>query len=406
MEIEFSVIADLPEDTQALSTLLTEFENEYHIHVQLQRMTWDEAWPALLEFAVFGEGPDVSVIGSTWSTPLISMNALRPFTRQEIAALGGADVFFPAARRSTRLAGGSQVWALPWTAYTFVVLYRRDLLKQAGIEEQTAFETPAAMAQTLSRLQAAGIETPWVIPSIESYLDLVHITASWVWGAGGDFVSSSGNHILFNQPEARAGLQAFFELYRYLPPSVHHLNDDQCFSLFAQGKAAVILAGADWVIDLAESDTAAEVNAHLGTAVPPGVPWIGGENLVIWNNPGRPYSIKRERAAVALVSYLVSQRAQVRYSQLISALPVRYDALSQLTFTSTSYAQTIERALHMGRSHQTVSLWTRIEYQLGQALSKVATDLLAHPAAEVEVLLHQHLEPLARQLDRTLKYQG
>jgi multiple sugar transport system substrate-binding protein len=404
-EIEFSVIADAPEDTAALSILLQEFEAEYSIQVKLQHMTWDNAWPNLLEFAAFGEGPDVSQIGSTWSTTLIGMSALRPFTRREIAALGPAEAYIPAAWRSTMLAGGSQVWVLPWTAYTFILLYRRDLLQQAGIDELTAFATPAAMTQTLGQLQAAGIGTPWLVPSDEAHLDLVHISASWVWGAEGDFVSSSGNHILFNEPEARAGLKAYFEMYRYLSPAVHGLDDEQSFKRFTQGDAAVAIGGFHWVEVMKQlPDVIPEVITHLGVTNLPGIPWIGGDNLVVWNNPGRNYSIKREQAAITLASYLSSRRAQIRYGQLMAILPVRFDAFSELTLTPAAYAQTIERALRTGRSHRTVNLWTRIEYQLGQALSKIAADLLAKPGADIDRLLSQHLDPLARQLDRTLNY--
>src|SRR5262245_2502179 len=250
IDIKFSVIADTPQDLEPLAHLLKEFEAQFQIQVQLQPMTWEEAWPNLLKFAIHGEGPDISHVGSTWTTALVGMNALRPFAPQEIMALGKSELLIAPVWQSAKPAGEALLWALPWSAYTFIILYRRDLLQQAGIDELTAFETPAAMAQTLNRLQAAGIETPWVVPSVMPYLDLVHITASWIWGAGGDFISSDGSRMLISRAEARAGLKAYFELYRYLPASVHHLDDEHCFDLFAQGEAAAIIIGADWILAL------------------------------------------------------------------------------------------------------------------------------------------------------------
>jgi ABC-type glycerol-3-phosphate transport system substrate-binding protein len=237
------------------------------------------------------------------------------------------------------------------------------------------------------------------------YLDLVHITASWVWGAGGHFVNRSGNRMLVNGAEARAGLKAYFQLYRYLPASAHHLDDSQCFELFAGGEAAVMIAGMDWALNMVKLKAAApETLAHLGATTLPGISWIGGDNLVIWSHNVRSYSAKREQAAVSLANFLVSQATQVKYSQLKAGLPVRFDALTELTITPEALAKTIERALRSGRPHRAISLWTRVEHQLGQALSKVAEALLADPTAEIDNLLVQHVEPAARRLDQILRY--
>jgi ABC-type glycerol-3-phosphate transport system substrate-binding protein len=211
--------------------------------------------------------------------------------------------------------------------------------------------------------------------------------------------------MLVNGAEARAALKAFFELYQYLPASAYHLDDTQCFELFAGGEAAVIIAGMDWALDMVKlQDAAPETLAHLGATVLPGISWIGGDNLVIWSHNVRSYSAKREQAAVSLANFLVSQATQVKYNQLKAGLPVRFDALSELTITPQALAQTIERALRMGRPHQAISLWTRVEHQLGQALSKVGEALLADPTADLDTLLDQHVEPAARRLDQILRY--
>src|SRR5262245_895816 len=118
-EIKFSVIADSAEDLEPLTLLMQEFEAQSGIRVQLQPMPWEQAWSDLLKFARYGEGPDISHVGSTWTTALIEMNALRPFSPQEVAALGKPETFIPSVWQSAKPAGERQVWTLPWSAYTF-----------------------------------------------------------------------------------------------------------------------------------------------------------------------------------------------------------------------------------------------------------------------------------------------
>src|SRR3972149_4357733 len=91
-ELEFSVMADSPSGIQPL---LDQFETERQVHVRLRRLTWDTAWSDLVKVGLYGDGPDVSEIGSTWLGDLVAMNALRPFEEQELAALGGPGDFLP-----------------------------------------------------------------------------------------------------------------------------------------------------------------------------------------------------------------------------------------------------------------------------------------------------------------------
>jgi multiple sugar transport system substrate-binding protein len=394
VEIKFSVITDDPDGADILSPLLEEYEAQHPVRVRVHTMTWEQAWPNLLQFALYGKGPDVSHIGSTWSNSLVMMNALRPFTPHEVAALGGPNAFVASIWQ-----GDGQVWTIPWTAYTHVVCYRRDLLKRAGVDEQTAFETAEAMVETFRRIKSAGIRIPWII-STDPCPDVLHIAANWVWGAGGDFVSDDGKHTLFNQPEALTGLKAYFELYHYLPPVARNLDSDQRFRLFAGGLAAATIIGSIGISASRFHEMAVGVREQLSTAVVPGIPWVGGDNLVIWRyTQGYP---DREHAAMSLVSFLSSRRAQMRHYHATGALPARFDALSELAFEPGALAQTYERSFRTGRAYKAISMWTSVEHQLSQALDQVAADVMVNPAADIDSILHEHLDPLARRLDLML----
>jgi hypothetical protein len=58
---------------------LDAFESQYRVRVQPQNTAWGGAWDELLHFALYGQGADVSEIGSTWLSSFIDMEAIRPY---------------------------------------------------------------------------------------------------------------------------------------------------------------------------------------------------------------------------------------------------------------------------------------------------------------------------------------
>ncbi|RPI30820.1 MAG: hypothetical protein EHM70_12985, partial [Chloroflexota bacterium] len=85
LEIEYSTIVDEPGDLQVLQTLLEEFRVKHQAKVRVRTMDWGTAWNDFFSFALQGSGPDVSLIGSTWTSGLVAMNALRAFNLRELA---------------------------------------------------------------------------------------------------------------------------------------------------------------------------------------------------------------------------------------------------------------------------------------------------------------------------------
>lgn len=189
-ELFFSVFNHGPVAIQQMQTLLKEFERQERIHVHLDVIDWDVAWPRLVEFALYHHGPDVSEVGNTWIMDLVHMNALAPFGNDEIHAITEGKRFFEPSWRSclTTDVNGRTVWALPWTGDVRVVYYRRDLLKQAGVDEDGAFATPQAFDQTLQCIKQSGVVTPLAMHTKFSRIGLQNL-AAWVWALGGDFIS-------------------------------------------------------------------------------------------------------------------------------------------------------------------------------------------------------------------------
>ena len=211
-ELELSVMSRGPTTVADLRPLLDEFEAEQRVHVRLRVLSWDTAWADLLKVALYQYGPDVSEIGSTWLSSFVTMDALQPFTGPGAPAARDPSIFVPSLWQCGMLAQRAgepaMPWAIPWWADTRIIYYRRDILERAGVDPaRAAFGSPQGLAQTLARLEAAGVPIPWVVPTHQSRMT-IHNVASWVWGAGGDFVAADGRRVLFDQPEAQQGICA------------------------------------------------------------------------------------------------------------------------------------------------------------------------------------------------------
>jgi multiple sugar transport system substrate-binding protein len=401
MELNFLTIADTPEDLQPLRRLLASFEREKQVQLSLRRVGWERAWQSLLMDAVEGKGPHVSQIGSTWVATMAMLDALRVFTEKEVSALGGEPRFLPAAWQSVKLVDRPSVWAIPWSVYTFVLYYRRDLLEKAGIDAETAFVTPAAMRKTFTQLSRNGI-APWAFPSLRPYADLVHIAASWVRANGGDFMSDNGREPFFARPESCAGLMEFFELFPFIPLALRGLNIEECTNAFARGDVAALIGGVEFANDLLTSPYASqEMRENMVVTTLPGVPWIGGDHLVVWKNVLT--DAEHEKSALDLVTFLSKRETQVELFNLENILPSRADAYAELTFPLATTKATLEKILQTGRPHPALRLWRRIEAFLDEMLLEIGKSVLRQPTVSPSEIARQMLNDYEQNLSAVLK---
>ena len=394
-EIELSIMLHGLDPAGDLQPLLDQFGAQHHCRVRVKVLSWDTAWADLVKVALYRHGPDVSEVGTGWVSNLVVMNALRPFGPSELDAIGGPSAFLDSAWRSGWVVGDKQPWAVPWLADTRVIYYRRDLLAQAQIDEQTAFQSQQQLEQTLERVQASGIASPWVVPT-QYARNTLHNVASWVWGARGDFISADGKRTLFSQVKSRAGIRAYLGLHRYLSPAARNLDILQSDGLYQQGGAAVTISGPWLVLRDVEQPVAAEVVANTGATLPPGVPFVGGSNLVIWKHT------QHENTAIKLVHFLTRQPVQYSYCRRAGLLPVRLDVLNGSPFADHPLYRVMSEGVKTGRPFPSFSAWGLVEDGLTAELTHLWAEVLADPQLNLDAAINERLGKLARRLDLTL----
>jgi multiple sugar transport system substrate-binding protein len=401
VEIELSYIRDVDHDEQVWAALMDEFRIRQGINVQLRRMTWDTAWVELFSFTSNDKGPQVSHIGNTWVSSLARMNVLRSFKPDELAEAGGAWDFIAPNWETGMLPGDQRVWAIPWTAWIYVICYRKDLLEKAGIDPSAAFGTAKTLKASVESLTGSSLEIPWLNTQLPvSYRDLLHIAASWVWAAGGDFIDKEAKKALFNSPQAMDGLKDWLDIYRAVPDAYKKLSQQETFDLFGTGGAAAVLAnirGANTFMDM-QADPVFRNN--LGVASVTETPWTGGGSFVVWDHVRG--NSQQEHAALELVKFLASKEINLRYHEETGSMPARMDALHEIYLPGNPAHEAVMLAAKKGRGYYNVPIWRRLEQQLSEEIGAIISDAAQNPSADSADILHKHLDPLARRVDITL----
>ena len=394
-EIELSIMARSLHPIPDIKPSLDSFEAETAARVNITVLEWETSWSEILRTALYRHGPDISEMGSSWVSSLVGMNSLRPFSNEEVAVLGGQGNFISSIWNSGILAGEKRVWAIPWLGYTRVIYYRRDLLEKAGVDEKTAFQNQDQLVKTLTRLQEMGGCSPWGVPTTQNQ-DTLHNLASWVWNAGGNFVSEDGRHILFNKKQAIAGMTAYFNLYRFVNKQEPDLVNPE--TGFRQGRTAVIAGEPQlWPNQIQHSpDVAPEVAANIGAAPIPGVPFVGSSHLVVWKHT------RNEQATLQLIKYLTSLKGQLAYTPISGLLPVRPQVLDAPPYSEEPIFKVMSQSLKSGRTFPSIPLWGLVENKLTLILDRIWEDILTAEKPEIEGILHKRLDLLAQQLELTL----
>ena len=397
--IDFSLIPDAEAGYETIVRLVSAFKRETEIDVNLKRMEWGDAWPQLIGISTNGQGADISHVGSTWVSSLMTMNALRPIPAHLISKIGGDQAFVHSTWANVVAEQDRQPYGIPLSAYVYVVAYRKDLLQKAGLNSSTAFATPQALAESVRRLESLNAtEVAWLMPIVpHPFNDLVHMAASWIWSSGGHIMDNRGKQVLFNSPAALTGLKSFISLLRRVP-NEGYLGADMCMEALLNGRAAAVITDAASLLAAIENKSPNIEN--IGAASLMSIPWSGGGSIVIWRHTyGYP---DRLEASYKLAEFLVRKQSMLDLASNSYALPARTDALDELFPPDHILRPVMLQLISTGRSYRTIALWHRIEHQFGVELAHAVNQLLKDPNADLDTTVTQAMNSLAERLNLTL----
>ena len=194
----------------------------------------------------------------------------------------------------------------------------------------------------------------------------------------------------------RLFIQEYFNLYQFITPVARYLGDEDCVHAYLEGRAAITFRSLDLLNQVKNEKTAEQVSKNTDIAIQPGIPFVGGSNLVIWKH----VQPTQEAVAVELVRYLTSTENMLTQFQNIGYIPANLDALNQVECDQTYVPLT--QSLKTGRALQRVPLWGLVEDRLVKALNNIWQMIFATPEPNVGRIIENTLLPLEERLNITL----
>ena len=184
--------------------------------------------------------------------------------------------------------------------------------------------------------------------------------------------------------------KAYFRLGRYLVPEARNLGEDEVNRLFRSGRAAVTLNGY-WMLNIDEM--AADTRENFGVASMPGSPFVGGQDLIIWNHS------RHVPAAIKLIQFLLFEEAGKELFPLYG-LPVSESGWENFPF-NTGFYPVFKKAILTGRGFQG-QLWGLVEKRLTDEFAEIWAEILKSPDSQLDIIVETRLNNLAQRLQLSM----
>lgn len=343
--------------------------------VRLTVHPWHFAWDRLIAVAKrkdYTDPPDVIQIGGTWNATLAALGVLGDMT-DYLDDIERADVVRPVwnyCYDPTR----TKAYSLPWFLDARVLYYRTDILHELGLRPEDV-GTWKGFREACERLHNSSLGKRYFALPLAGQKEaiLIHDLAPWIWGAGGNFLSSDRHFAQFHEPAALKGIDFYFRMM------VDHLipilgRDRFSPGDFFSGQFAFQVSGVWPINSYLNPDYPyyrADVARHYGISVFPSGPagpvtYLGGSNLSIVSASQHPH------AAWKLIKFLTGVEAQVRHSRQIGMLPSRYSALEKLLAGApASVADVFRHSLRVARTLPCAATLGAIERIIGRSSQKL-----------------------------------
>jgi multiple sugar transport system substrate-binding protein len=221
------------------------------VHVDAVTLAWGTPYYTKLALAVIGDRPpDVAITHLSRLPTLAEGNLVEPLRADDLTAHGlTGDRFTAAAWRKGQV--GGQQYAVPLDTHPFVMFYRTDVCKKAGLLDATGKLKPIEGTDGLVAALSACAKVTG------GYGGVVNVNADpatcWRWfdtlygQLGGQVLADNGTRIVLDDAKAEKALSFARELtvQRKLMPS--NIDGSGVTQLFASGKVGLLFDG-EWQI--------------------------------------------------------------------------------------------------------------------------------------------------------------
>ncbi|UWX03504.1 sugar ABC transporter substrate-binding protein [Pseudoxanthomonas sp. NC8] len=345
-------------EAEVVTELVAQFERENPgIRVEVQQIPGTAAHEKLLTAYAADALPDLCQLGNTLLPEFAALGVLEPLQPMvEASAVVAPEDYFPGVWETSVIDG--KLVGVPWYVDTRLLFYRKDILREAGVEHppRTWAEWEQAMAAVKARV---GPDRYAILMPLNEFEQLVSFGLQQDDSLLRDH-DTRGN---FQSPGFRRAMAFYANMFaRGWAPRRSETEISNVWDEFFNGFYAYYLSG-PWNIREFRKREPAALAGQWGTMpLPgpegPGAGIAGGASLIMFR--GSP----RQRQAWKLVEFLSRPDVQVRFHAMIGNLPPRRSSWSDPQLAgdalSVAFRDQMERIRPVPRSRR----WERIAQEI------------------------------------------
>ncbi|MDJ0462435.1 extracellular solute-binding protein [Streptomyces sp. H27-C3] len=296
-----------------LARFTEEFKKDHDsIELDIEIQEWTGIGDKVTAALRSDEAPDLIEVGNTQVAQYAEGDGLRDLSAESVGDLGSKD-WLPGLADPGSING--RQFGIPWYAANRVVIYNKDLFKEAGITQP-----PATRDQWLTDTAALNsTDTQGIYLAGQDWYTL----AGFVWDEGGELAEETGGDWqgALHTPAALKGMD-FYQRLQALgsgPKNADEATPPQA-DVFAEGDVAQIVSipGAAKLIE----QRSPELKGKLGyfpipgkSEARPGAVLAGGSDLIV------PEKSDAQDAAIEVVKALAGEKWQTELSRAMSYVP-------------------------------------------------------------------------------------
>ncbi len=321
--------------------------------IAVEFLRWDDAYDRITSALRSGDAesvPDIAQAGHSWIVELANDG--------RVADLSGeidADRFSPSSIISSNAFARAGLYTIPWFREMRLLYYNKSMIASPeGLATWEGFLRASREFDTSSgrRFFAFPTTITW---------NLLHNLAPWLWASGGDIVHAeklgpfSVNRVTIDNPESIGALLYLKELAASgsvdFPPVSQEIVDRE----FRDGNYAAIISG-PWITKLLGDEWRSKFGVAPVPAGPKGsFPFVGGSHLMVSEASRSRGNFER---AAALVSFLTSRDAQLRFAEATGLYPANRAALEEVL--NRDGDATFRNAVESGLAYPAIPNWGKV----------------------------------------------
>jgi N,N'-diacetylchitobiose transport system substrate-binding protein len=282
--------------------------------VKIQFVPWAQAHDKFTTSIAGGKVPDVAEMGTTWTPEFADQGAF------EVVPKAAPGKYVSSLIDAATL--DDKVWGKPWYAGARGLIYRKDILKKAGVDVPTNWDEVKAAAAAIKQ------KVPGVYPI--GYTGLSeHMYLPTIWQAGGEIATQDGDtwKSALNSPEAVQAIEYYTDFYKkgYSPKAAVGWEEPDAQEAFINGDIAMLIGGGWTYTSIV--DTKKELKSKIGTALEPagpsgkGTAFAGGSHLVVFEDSDN------KPTANAFVDFMLRSDNLTKFTGAIGFLPGTVDGI-------------------------------------------------------------------------------